>query len=89
MSKNLLGIVSALILTIGSFFYLNNSSQNAIEEQYLEWKKQFGVGESFTYVENLYRMKIFGKNLEKINQHNLFDGKTYEMGVNQFTHLAP
>lgn len=81
--------MTAIFITIGSFVYSNTSSQSAIEEQFSEWKKQFSVGDSFTYVENIYRMKVFNKNLQKINEHNSFDGRTYDMGVNQFTHLTP
>lgn len=34
-------------------------------------------------------MKIFEKNLAEINKHNSLLGRTYDMGVNQFTHLTP
>lgn len=34
-------------------------------------------------------MKVFEQNLEKINTHNSLLGRSYDMGVNQFTHLTP
>ena len=34
-------------------------------------------------------MKIFEKNFEEINTHNSLLGRSYDLGINQFTHLTP
>lgn len=39
-------------------------------------------------VERTYRERVFLQNLAKINAHNSQNDKTYEMGINQFTHLT-
>jgi len=33
-------------------------------------------------------MKVFFENVQKINEHNLLNERTYDMGINQFTHLT-
>jgi len=33
-------------------------------------------------------MKIFKKNVNDINNHNSLLGRSYDMGINQFTHLT-
>jgi len=33
-------------------------------------------------------MKIFEQNIKNINNHNSLLGRSYDMGINQFTHLT-
>lgn len=35
--------------------------------------------------ENAYRLKIFEKNVDTINKHNSLLGRSYDLGINQFT----
>jgi len=38
--------------------------------------------------EDEYRFKVFEENLREINEHNSKLGKSYTMGINQFTGLT-
>lgn len=55
--------------------------------EYAQWKARFGV--TYSQTEDKYRENIFNANLQKINTHNGLLGRSYEMGVNQFTALTP
>jgi len=35
-----------------------------------------------------YRIGVFNENLRLINEHNILPGRSYDMGVNQFTGLT-
>lgn len=67
MTAKLVTTAFVMLLAIGSLIYSHSQTENPFENEFLEWKKQFGIGESFTYVENLYRMKVFQQNMEKIH----------------------
>lgn len=81
MDKKVLLLVAAL-LTAGWLFSLQVDSK----DDYLEWKKQYGV--QWNGEEDSYRRLIFTKNVAAIEMHNLDTTQTYKMGVNQFTGLT-
>lgn len=43
---------------------------------------------SFDPIEEIYRLAVFEKNLIEINKHNLNPKRTYDMGLNMFSHLT-
>lgn len=43
---------------------------------------------TFDPVEEIYRLAVFEKNLILINKHNSDPTRTYDMGINMFTHLT-
>jgi len=44
MNKTLPTVITAILLVIGSFVYSNSSSENAMKEEFLQWKSQYGIG---------------------------------------------
>ena len=76
-------LVTAVILTSLVFLPENSSKEN----DYETWKKDYGM--KFTKEEEEFRKIIFHDNLRDIMRHNAKSDKSYEMGVNQFTHLSP
>jgi hypothetical protein len=88
MKQTLVATLIALSIAAGAHLYSSSHQYLTIEGQFNAWKKQFNIGSEFDAAENLYRMKIFEQNLEEINNHNSLLGRSYETGVNQFTHLT-
>lgn len=64
----------------------NQQTANKVSE-FQTFKQKFGI-EFASEFENIYREKIFLENLAKINTHNSNEYRTYEQGVNQFSHLT-
>jgi C1A family cysteine protease len=52
-----------------------------------DFKNSYGLNFVSTFEEK-YRERIFAENLAKIEAHNANKDKTFEMGVNQFSHLT-
>jgi C1A family cysteine protease len=52
-----------------------------------EFKNIYGLKFDSKFEES-YRERVFRENVAKINAHNSKNDQTYEMGVNQFTHLT-
>lgn len=89
MKQTALTALLIVSLAIGSLLYSTPVHDNSIEQQFNSWKNEFNIGKEMDQAENLYRMKVFEKNIQEINRHNSLLGKSYEMGVNQFSHLTP
>lgn len=66
----------AALIALGSY-------QQAAPNEFESWKRQFGV--VYSGEENTFREGIFRRNLEHINKHNSLLGRSYDMGINQFT----
>ena len=73
--------VLAAALSIG---LIASSAQT--HSEFDQWKAKFGM--RFSESENMFREMVFNKNLEMILAHNQNKERTYDMGVNQFTHLT-
>lgn len=56
------------------------------DESFEKWRNQFGF--DFTLEEMSYRQLIFIDNVKQISKHNADPSQTYQLGVNQFTHLT-
>jgi len=52
-----------------------------------EFKNTYGLKFDSKFEDN-YRERVFRENVAKINAHNSRNDATYEMGINQFTHLT-
>jgi C1A family cysteine protease len=52
-----------------------------------EFKNTYGLKFDSKFEES-YRERVFKENVAKINAHNSRNDATYEMGINQFTHLT-
>ena len=88
MKQTLIATIVAIFLTIGAFIYSGSQTGTTIEKQFNDWKIEFKIGHDYNAAENLYRMKIFEKNINEINKHNSLLGRSYDMGLNHFTHLT-
>lgn len=73
--------VLAAALSIGLI-----ASSTQTHSEFDQWKAKFGM--RFSESENMFREMVFNKNLEMILAHNQNKERTYDMGVNQFTHLT-
>lgn len=57
------------------------------EMTFAEFKSAYGLKFDSKFEES-YRERVFRENVAKINAHNSRNDQTYEMGINQFTHLT-
>lgn len=79
--------LAVLLAFVGAAVMLLNHQNTTPVSEFESWKSTYGI--SFdSHFENAYRERIFLENLAKINAHNAQNSRTYEMGVNQFTHLT-
>ena len=78
-------LVLATVACIAAFFAITQVSHSTPDE-FTAWKRNFGI--TYDHQENAYRESVFRRNLEHINRHNGLLGRSYEMGVNQFTGLT-
>jgi len=93
MQKNVL-IALAVVgtLTAGFFLFRNKPSQTidvnptALKDIYNQWKLNYKI--NVGAAEDDYRFKVFSGNYGKINQHNRLLGRSYSLGLNEFTHLT-
>ena len=65
---------------------LNHQTSNKVSE-FEAFKAQYGLTFESAF-ENAYREKIFLESLAKVNTHNSNNYNTYEIGINQFSHLT-
>jgi C1A family cysteine protease len=72
---------------IVSYFFLNGASPATNEFSFEQYKQTYGLKFDSMFEES-YRERIFLENAAKIVEHNSNVDKTYEMGINQFTHLT-
>jgi C1A family cysteine protease len=71
---------------IGAAFLLSQPQGSKVS-QFEAWKTQHSIHYP-SEIENIYREKIFLKNLAEIEAHNAQNGNTYEMGLNQFSAMT-
>ena len=79
-------IVLGAIFALATMFY-NGQKEATSTITFEEYKLTYGLsyaGEA----EEAYRRRIFEENVRKIEEHNSRNDQTYEMGINQFTHLT-
>lgn len=96
MQKNLLFSLAILgTLTVGYFLLRNKLSgtvenilvqPTAMKDIYHQWKVEYN--HNLGGAEDDYRFKVFSINYLHIMQHNKNPNKTYELGLNGFTHLT-
>jgi len=67
--------------------FLHETSINSTETEFQKFKRQYGLKFESAFEES-FRERIFNENIAKINAHNRLLGRSYEQGVNQFTHLT-
>ena len=93
MQKNVifaLAIISAL--TAGYLLYRNSSTKSLnvptsdLRGVYNQWKVDYNV--NVGAAEDDYRFKVFSNNCGKIANHNRLLGRSYNLGLNPFTHLT-
>jgi C1A family cysteine protease len=79
--------LALLLAILGAAAVLFNQQTATKVSEFQTYKQQFGI-EFASEFENTYREKIFLENLAKINAHNSNEFRTYDQGVNQFSHLT-
>ncbi|CAD8172513.1 unnamed protein product [Paramecium octaurelia] len=79
---------SAVILVIGllSVFTYLNKEENNTRVEFQSWKTKYG--KSYTGEQEVFRFLNFQLNLNKVNNHNSDETKTYKMRMNQFSDLS-
>jgi len=81
MYKTALALALTTLLT---FVMVHHSTKSTMS--FSEYKNTFGL--SFDSIfEEKYRQRVFAENVAKIEAHNA-EHNSYEMGINQFTHLT-
>lgn len=76
-------VLFAIVLaSIPLFSHFTNDD----EALFQEWKQKLGA--TFTPEEDIYRLKVFRDNLNKINAHNAKIGVTHKQALNQFAFLT-
>ena len=78
-------MVIAAVACVAAFLAVAGVNHDTSDE-FESWKRQFGI--TYAIEENSYRKGVFHLNTERINRHNGLLGRSYEMGVNQFTGLT-
>ena len=78
--------LAVLLAILGAASVLFNHQTSKVSE-FEAFKTQFGLTFASEF-ESTYREKIFLENLAKINSHNSNEFRTYEQGINQFSHLT-
>ena len=95
MQKSVLISLAILsTLTAGYFFLKNKTSETenlstkpvTLKDLYQQWKAEHK--QTLSTAEDEYRFKVFVLNYAQINEHNVHPNKTWEMGVNAFSHLT-
>jgi hypothetical protein len=87
-NSSLTALLLVAITVVGVTLYSQSVDQESIPTLYNQWKSKHSIGNDFTVSENLYRMKIFEQTLEGINTHNSLLGRSYDLGLNQFSALT-
>jgi KDEL-tailed cysteine endopeptidase len=79
-------------LTTGYFLFRNKPTKNvdvnttALKDIYNQWKLNYKI--NVGAAEDSYRFNVFSTNYAKITQHNRLLGRSYNLGLNPFTHLT-
>jgi C1A family cysteine protease len=79
----------AVLLAIASIaaLLLNGVHHDKKGMTFEQYKATFGLTFDSMFEEK-YRERVFTENVAKIDAHNARNDQTYEMGINQFTHLT-
>ncbi len=85
--KYTITLVAAVFLSV----VLISSTSNHQNEQSLlgkfnDWKSEYSM--TFNPTEEHYRFKVFMQNLKQIKTHNSKLDRTYDLGLNMFSHLT-
>jgi C1A family cysteine protease len=75
--------ILALVSLASVVFHTSKTSHITFDE----YKKTYGVSFDSSF-EDKYRERVYAENIAKIEAHNSQNGNSYEMGINQFTHLT-
>jgi len=82
-----LNLALALAVTTLLAFVLVNHQDTKSTMNFSEYKRAYGLNFDSAFEEK-YRERVFAENVAKIAAHNAKNGNTYEMGINQFSHLT-
>ena len=85
--KNI-ALLTTLLMVAGILLLGKPETHKTPLQEFREWRNQYAQMQELTPQEELYRLGVYQKNLEVINQHNQLLGRSYDMGVNQFTALT-
>lgn len=81
--------IAAALLTLAAvgtvLMMVRPQEQKTPKMMFEDWKSQFGTMMSLREEEEAYRFGIFQDNLKIINEHNALLGRSYDMGINQFS----
>lgn len=86
MAKTLNLAVALTLTSLLAFLLVHHQSPHA-PNTFESYKKTYGLKFDSTFEEK-YRERVFAENLAKIEAHNSQNGNSYEMGINQFSHLT-
>ena len=79
--------LAVLVALIGTAMVLLNQHTATPVSEFESWKATHGITFDSQF-ENAYRERVFLENVAKVNAHNANPARTYDMGVNHFTHLT-
>ena len=83
-SKNL-ALLTVLMMVAGMLLLNRPQAPKNAMQEFKEWRNKYSLMQDLTAQEEVYRFGVYQKNLEIIRQHNQLLGRSYDMGVNQFT----
>lgn len=86
MTKTLNVAVALALTSLMALMFVHNQAKPSVYS-FDEHKKAYGLKFDSTFEEK-YREKVFAENVAKIEAHNSQNENSYEMGINQFTHLT-
>jgi len=74
-------------LTAGYFLFRNQPNKPAdLKNVYNQWKLNYNI--NVGAAEDDFRFKVFSSTFGKITEHNRLLGRTFDMGLNAFSHLT-
>lgn len=79
--------LAVLITLIAAASLLLSQHQGSRVSEFEAWKTQHGISFA-SEIENVYRERVFLKNLAEIKAHNSDELRTYNMGLNQFSAMT-
>ena len=86
MAKTL-NLALALALTSLLALVMVNHEVKPYSMNFNEFKRSFGVFFDSTFEEK-YRERVYAENIAKIEAHNANKARSFDMGINQFSHLT-
>ena len=73
-------------LCLSSLLLLREDSERNVEDEWERWQGEYNM--HFNQEENIYRQSIFMRNIEEVVRHNSDPKRSYDKGINQFSHLS-